>query len=190
MASKATIAGVLAYMHELYPTREIGTATAEAWAMAFADWDDADLQACARQAATTPGRTFFPTPGEIAAFRPASTVDSPKILRQIERLGVNLPGAGYVAPQVDAVRAALGDVIADAYATAGAGSRVFSDDETTRAIAYREFHKSATAYAAMPAVERPALVAGPPRKLIPRNAAAESITDIVKRLPSPTSVSA
>jgi hypothetical protein len=128
MASKAAVAGVLAYLHELYPTREIGAATAEAWAMTFADWDDATIEACARLAAAEPGRTFFPTPGELVAHRPRPTIDTARLLRLVERLSVYVPASGMIAPNVETVRAQLGDDVADAYAAAG-GALVFSANE-------------------------------------------------------------
>jgi hypothetical protein len=135
------------------------------------------------QAATTPGRTFFPTPGEIAAFRKVTTiVDAAQTIRRIEKLGANVPGAGYIAPQVWRVREALGDVIADAYATAGGPGRVFSDDEVSRSIASREFQKAASEYAAMPTVERPILEAGSnSRRIAARNAPPEGLAEIIAR---------
>ena len=183
MASKSAVVGVLAYLHELYPSREVGQATAAAWALTFSDWNDDELQSCAKDAATTPGRTFFPTPGEIAAFRKVTPiVDAAKLLRQIEKLGTNVPGAGYMPPQPWQVRESLGDVIADAYITAGGAPRCFSDEELTRNIAFREFQKAATAYAAMPTSERPLLGSDAgPRRIAPRNQPAESIASVVTR---------
>jgi hypothetical protein len=183
MASNNTITDVLALLHELYPTREIGANTAPAWAMAFAEWDDATLQSCVRQAATTPGRAFFPTPGEIAAFKPTGTplaFDVEKVLRQIDALGTYSPMAGRIPTYPGAVRLALGDIVADAYATVG-GERLFSDDETTRNIARRDFVSRLTEYAKIPDI-RP-LIASPaePRKIAPRNAKPEGIAEIVAR---------
>lgn len=184
MASKQAIAGVLAYLHELYPSRAIGQATAEAWSLTFADWPDDELQVCARAAAASPGRSFFPTPGEVAAFRVermTPIVDAGKLLRQIEKLGTYSPTIGYQPPTPSTVRAALGDVIADAYATAG-GHRCFSDEEMIRSIAYREFQKAATEYAALPDGVRPLLESGQLRpRLKDRNAQPESLAGIIGR---------
>lgn len=184
MASPRAIAAVLAYLHELYPTREIGVATTEAWAMTFAAWDDETLTACARAAAATPGRTFFPTPGELAALRPENAppvVDGQKILRQISQLGTYSAHVGMIAPHVGAVRDALGDVIADAYASAGS-ERLFSDDDKTRSIAERDFQKAAEQYAAMPDTPRPLLESGDgPRLRGRRTDKPESIAAIVAR---------
>ena len=183
MASKTAIAGVLAYLHELYPTREIGPATGEAWALTFADWDDAELQVCAKQAATTAGRTFFPTPGEIAACRTTTPiVDAARLLRRIESLGRHNAVSGYIAPEVEYVRRQLGDVIADAYAAAGGGSRCFSEDPTTRSIAYREFQRRAEEFAATPNAERPPLeLPGGDRRRIAQPEKLESIGAVVTR---------
>jgi hypothetical protein len=138
MASNAAIAGALALLHELYPTREIGPNTAPAWALVFADWDDETLTACVKRAAATPGRTFFPTPGEIAAFRPVPMVDGPAILRRISALGTYNPN-GWLYPRIETVRDAMGDAVASAYAAAGV-ERCFADDDSiTQDIARRAF---------------------------------------------------
>lgn len=138
MASDQIVAAVLAFLHELYPTREIGPETLDAWAITFAEWDDATLQACVRQAAATPGRKFFPTPGEIATYRPLPAVDAPATLRRISALGT-YTATGWIYPGIEAVREALGEPIAAAYAAAGA-ERCFADDgSVTQDIARRAF---------------------------------------------------
>lgn len=146
MASPRAIAAVLAYLHELYPTREISATTSEAWAMTFAAWDDETLTAAARAAAATPGRVFFPTPGELAALRPAPVIDGDAVLRQIERLSTYSPHTGMIAPRVEQVRDALGDAVATAYGMGG-GARLFSVNEVTRDIARRDFHHELVALA-------------------------------------------
>ena len=129
---------MLAYLHELYPSRDIGVATTEAWAITFADWDDAEFQACARKAASTAGRTFFPTPGEIAACRALPAVDTGKILRRISALGTYNPN-GWLYPSIETVRDSMGEAVAQAYAAAGA-ERCFADDDSiTQDIARRSF---------------------------------------------------
>lgn len=179
MASRIAIASMLAYLHELYPSRTINAATPEAFAFAFADWSDDELQSAAMQAATKPGRTFFPTPGEIAECRKvAPIVDGAALLRRIESLGSYSAAVGFIAPQVFTVRKRLGDLIADAYATAG-GVRCFSDDPITRSIAFREFQKAVTEYAALPAEQRPLIESGEqPRKL---SRGGEPIGNIIQR---------
>jgi hypothetical protein len=161
MASKAAVATVLAYLHELYPSRDVSSVTADAWALTFAAWSDEDLTRAAQQAAATPGRTFFPTPGEIAECRPTTTpvVDAPKILRQIEKLSAYTPQAGTIAPHVQQVRDALGNAVADAYAAAGA-QRCFADDATARSIAAHTFQKTLEGYVTAPPLSRPLLDSG------------------------------
>jgi hypothetical protein len=86
-----------------------------------------------------------------------------------------------IPPNVGQVRDAFGDVIADAYASAGS-HRVFSDDDTTRSIAERDFQKAAEQYAAMPDAPRPLLESGEgPRIHGRRDAKPESIATIVAR---------
>jgi hypothetical protein len=185
MANDREVASVLAFLHELFPTREISAATLDAWALVFEDWTGEELLTCAKLAAKSTGRTFFPTPGEIAAYRVAQpVVDSAVMLRKIERLSVYHPASGMIAPRVESVRAAFGDDVADAYATAG-GARCFADNETTRDIACREFQKALTEYVAHPTQR--AILAKPedllrfanPRQ---RNGSGENLSDILKRL--------
>ena len=161
MVSSLVIVIVFAYLYEFYLTCEIGVVTSDAWAMAFADWSDDDLLSCARRAATTPGRTFFPTPGEISAMRVAIAPvgNGAAILRQIEKLSAYSPQAGMIAPPVVTVREAFGALAADAYAMAGA-HRCFANDDTTRSIAQREFQKNLEEYSAGPRETRPLIESG------------------------------
>lgn len=143
MASDTAVAGILAFLHELFPTRELSDRALDAWLIVFADWSDDELKACARAAAREPGRAFFPTPGEIAAYRPVPTVDVDQVLGRIAKLGGHNPRTGWVYPRAEDVRAQLGPAIADAYAAAG-GDQCFavatSDGATvTRDIARRAF---------------------------------------------------
>lgn len=122
----------------------------------------------------------FPPPAVFFAQVPP-VVDGQKILRQITQLATYSPHVGMIAPHVGIVREALGDVIADAYASAG-GRRLFSDDETTRSIAERDFQKAAEQYAAMPDTPRPLLESGEgPRLSGRRTDKPESIASIVAR---------
>lgn len=144
MANDTTIAGVLAFLHELFPTRPVTPATLDAFSLIFADWPDAELNRCAVEAARESGRTFFPTPGEIAAYRAhylPPVMDHEFVLRQIEKLSVYNPHRGMVPPRIDEVREKLGAHVAAAYALGG-GCRIFADGETTRDIARREFEKA------------------------------------------------
>ncbi len=151
MASDQGVGAVLAFLHELYPTRDIGSATLDAWALAFGGWEDDELLECARRVAAAPGRVFFPTPGEIAGARTMTPpiVNTPALLQQIERLSAYSPRAGMVAPPVFTVAEKFGEAVAKAYAAAGAG-RCFANDDTTRHIAAREFQKALERFAASP----------------------------------------
>lgn len=126
MASDAALSSVLAFLQELCPTRDIGAHTLDAWAIAFEDYTDAELSEYARKAAIEPGRKFFPTPGEIAAYRVVPTVDAGRVLRQISALGAYNPH-GRIYPSIERVREAMGSAVAEAYAAAGA-ERCFADD--------------------------------------------------------------
>lgn len=146
MASESAVGRTLAFLHELYPTREITPEAVAAWTVAFRDWDDRQLMECAMKAAREVGRTFFPTPGEITALRPRPALDLAGILHRISELGQYNPHTGWQYPRIDVVREALGDAIATAYGSAGA-ERCFADDandgsHVTRDIARREFEKN------------------------------------------------
>lgn len=143
MASDIGISRTLAFLHELFPTRDIGPATLDAWALVFEEWPDDLLQECAVKAAKEPGRTFFPAPGEVAGYRPVPPVDATAILYRIEQLGHYEPAQGWVLPTFEQIRQALGDEIARAYTTAGS-AQLFADDakdgtHVTRDIARRTF---------------------------------------------------
>jgi hypothetical protein len=144
MASNKAVAELLAYLQELFPSRDVTEKTLPVWVLHFEDWSDEELRACTRAAAREPGRKFFPTPGEIAAHRaPAPAIDADAILERIAKLGYHNPRSGWMYPTAQFVREQLGDVIANAYVTAG-GERCFAspagDGSTVgRDIARRTF---------------------------------------------------
>lgn len=172
MATDAAVARVLAMLHEYFPTREVTEATLDAWAIAFADCSDVDLNTWALAAVREPNRAFFPTPGEILAHRPAPIIDADVLLERISALGTWNPQDGRVYPRVDRVRDALGDAVAVAYGAAG-GRLCFADagrdgSTTTRDIARQKFLAELRAEvkrdpgALLPAApSRPALGAAP-----------------------------
>lgn len=124
----------------------------------------------------------FPPPHVFLGYaNPAPVFDTAALVRQIEKLAGYSPHIGTLPPAPGTVRDALGNVVADAYATVS-GARLLSTDETTRAIAVREFSMALTEYAALPDHERP-LVASPAeaRRIGDRNAKPESIAAIVQR---------
>jgi hypothetical protein len=130
----------------------------------------------------------FPPPAVFMRYaKPAPVFDGSALLRQIEKLATYNPNSGMIPAPVGVVRERFGDVVADAYATASA-ARLFSDDETTRNIAQREFQHALERYAAMPFDERRPLIASPAeaRTLGDRRKPLESIGSIVNRaLPTP-----
>ena len=67
MADRRTIAVGLATLHEAYPTRAITEQTAEVWLRLFEPVPNAAFLAACERVAVQPGRTFFPTPGEVMA---------------------------------------------------------------------------------------------------------------------------
>lgn len=183
MASRSAVAGMLAYLHELFPTRPITDATGEAWSLTFEEWDDDELLRCAKLAARDPGRTFFPTPGEIikhAREKAPVVIDTDAILSRISKLGRYNPNTGWIYPSVWQVREVLGDAIADAYADAGQ-ARLFSEDETSQRIARQRFATVAREFSKADAPERVDLLETVSRRLAPRNAPAESIAGILQR---------
>jgi hypothetical protein len=129
----------------------------------------------------------FPPPAIFfAAVTSEPVFDSQAILRQIDRLATYNPNVGMIPPNVGQVREALGDLVADAYASAGT-DRLRSDDETTRSIAQRDFAKALTEYARMPETPRQLIASAPEaRRISNRSAKPESLAAIVQRaLPTP-----
>ena len=144
MASDTTIAAVLAFLQELFPSREITEKTLPSWALYFAEWSDHEFTTCAHRTAKEPGRKFFPTPGEIAAHRrPSRAIDTDALLERIARLGSHNVSTGWIYPSADRIRESLGDAIADAYVNAGASQCFASADSSgatiSRDIARRRF---------------------------------------------------
>jgi hypothetical protein len=160
MADRRTIAVGLATLHEAYPTRAITEQTAEVWLRLFEPVPNAAFLAACERVAVQPGRTFFPTPGEVMAVAaPSPVVDTDTLLRAIQGMGEYNPHVGMLPPRVEAVRHRYGDAVADAYAEAGP-SRLFADDDrdgssVTRDIARRAFSGTiAEAVAANPDLPR------------------------------------
>jgi hypothetical protein len=143
LSTDTAIASTLAFLHELFPGRDIGPATLDAWSIYFSDWSDDELRVHAMAAAREPGRKFFPTPGEIAAHRELPTIDTDALLSRLAKLGHHNPVTGWQHPTSLAVRDAFGDAVSTAYIDAGT-SRCFASDDPnggsiTRDIARRAF---------------------------------------------------
>ena len=141
MASDQAIMRVLAFFHQLFPTRDIGVGLLDAWARIFGDakYTDAALELAAQKTAEEIGREFFPTPGALLVYLPrTAAVSATELLRRIVALGHEGPHFEWVLPTVERVRGALGDGIAAAYGAVGP-HRLNSDNPTTREIAERDF---------------------------------------------------
>lgn len=141
MATAESIARGLALLHESFPTRGISAETGKAWALIFDGVSDKDFLSACLTAARTPGRTFFPTTGELMGLAaPTPQVNAEAVLLEIQALATYRP-TGMLWPMVELVSDTFGGHIASAYAAAGS-ARVFSDNPTTREIAQREFAKA------------------------------------------------
>jgi hypothetical protein len=114
---------------------------------ALEDISDADLLRAVAIVVKTYTQPFIPPPAviraAIGADRPAA-VDADSVIRSIAKLKTYTPTAGMIPPPVETVRQHLGDVVAHAYALAGAGD-LWNDNEVTADIARRDFRKAITA---------------------------------------------
>lgn len=140
----------------------------EVYAAALEDLSDGELATATAIVVKTHLGEFIPPPAVIRkAVAPAvATVDGEGVLRQVAKLATYTPTQGMIYPRVDLVRERLGDVIAYAYAAAG-GTRVFSDNDTTRDIATREFVKAMTDAVNRPGADLPIIGAPGPRIALP-----------------------
>jgi hypothetical protein len=149
------------------------------------DLSTAEFEAAAQKVFEEYDDFGFPPPHVFLGYaKPAPVFDTAALARQIERLSVYSPQSNMIPPPAGTVREHFGNVVADAYATVS-GARLFANDDTTRAIAQREFGVALTEYAAQPD-NRP-LIASPveARQIANRYAKPESIAAIVQRaLPS------
>lgn len=144
MASPKAVATMLAMFHESYPTRPLTAKTGRVWEALMRDVDDDLLLQAARVVANQPGRTFFPTPGELraclATFQPPMP-DSEDLLRRISALGTHNPNTGWIYPRVERVREAFGAAVAQAYGLIGP-RLLYSDHPNTQDIARRDFREA------------------------------------------------
>lgn len=140
MASAQCIAKCIAILSEAFPHRELSEYTVPTYSLALDEIDDATLELATKRAIKR--CRFFPSPAELrdlVGANASDSIDLEPILERIRGLFSYLPNSGDQPPRVDAVRRELGDAIAAAYGTLGGGERLFSANETTRAIARREF---------------------------------------------------
>lgn len=142
MATSRAVAAALAVLGRAF-AGVVDEERVDVYCAALEDLSDADLAIATAHVVKTHTGEFIPPPAVLRkAVAPAPiAVDSSAVLRRIENLAIYSPQAGMIYPRGDVVRDALGEAIAYAYAAAG-GERVFSDNETTREIATREFQKA------------------------------------------------
>jgi hypothetical protein len=128
----------------------------DVYCAALEDLSDTELATAVTHVVKTHTGEFIPPPAVIRkAVAPAPVaVDATAVIRKIEKLATYNPNVGMVYPRVEDVRTALGDAAAYAYAAAG-GPRVFSDNETSRDIATREFQKAMADAANLPGSDLP-----------------------------------
>lgn len=142
MTTRAGVATVLAYLHELYPGRQVTAETGAAWLNATNDLQDAVLLALARAYAADPESRYFPAPSQLRGYLPKHAAealpDLESTLRAIDGMGHYDPRAGWVRPRKETVQEKLGPAIAFAYGYVGP-SLLFSENEQTRSIALRDF---------------------------------------------------
>lgn len=125
---------------------------------ALEDLSDAELATATAHVVKTHTGEFIPPPAVLRkAVAPAAlVVDAAAVIRQIEKLATYSPHAGMIYPVLATVHSQLGEAAAYAYAAAG-GTRVFSENETSRDIAVREFQKALTDAANRPMADLPIL---------------------------------
>lgn len=147
----------------------VDDAKVEVYAAALESLTDAQLAAATTIVIKSHTGEFIPPPAVlIKAVAPvAVAVDASSIIRKIEKLGTYSPHVGMIYPSVDRVRDELGETIAYAYASAGR-DRVFSEDQTSRDIATREFSKAIGEAAARPIAALPIIGSEPSKPRLVR----------------------
>lgn len=140
MATSKAVAGAMALLAEAHPSRAVTPQTIQVYAGALRDVSDEALSRAVAQAIHT--LKFFPAPAELREFAGANRaleVDTEALLTRIAHLGQYTPTSGMCWPSVGTVRDQVGHEVSVAFSIAGGGDRVFSGNETTRAISRREF---------------------------------------------------
>ena len=143
MASKRYVAACLTYLSRTFAGK-VDPEKAQAYSLALEDVTDAEIEDATKRLLSTHTGEFVPTPAVIRAAVPrlrAPSLNVARIERAIGSLGSHNPYSGWADPSVEVVRERLGDAIASAYATVGAGC-LFADDAKTRDIARRDFVKA------------------------------------------------
>jgi len=166
MASRRAVSAALK-MLALTFAGDVSGERVDLYAAALEDVTDGALAAATLQLVKTHKGEWIPVP---AVIREAAGVDAlpdiDALIRRIDRLGEPNPGYGWLSPDVETVRMAMGDAVADAYADVGA-ERLFADQATTRDIARHDFRRAL----ALAARRAPLLIGGATPKRITGDAA-------------------
>lgn len=160
MASKPAIVAMFKLLTRAF-AGTVDEARVEVYCAALDDLTDDEIRTATTRVIKTHLGEFIPPPAVLRkAVAPAPlAIDSGAIVRQIEKLAVYTPGGGMVYPPTCVVARELGSAVAYAYAAAG-GSRLFSENETGRSIALREFERAMLDASNRPDKELPLLGAG------------------------------
>jgi hypothetical protein len=160
MASKSAVFAALKLLGRAF-AGTVDEPKADVYHAALEELSDEELARATTIVIKTHTSDFIPPPAVlIRAVAPARlAIDSGAIVRQIEKLAVYTPGGGMVYPPTCVVARELGTGVAYAYAAAG-GSRLFSENDTGRDIAVREFERALSEASHRPAAELPLLGAG------------------------------
>lgn len=160
MASKRAIGTALKMLGRAF-AGVVDAARVDVYSAALDDLTDEQVALATTRVIRTHTGEFIPPPAILRkAVAPAPVaVDSMSIVRQIEKLAAYAPGGGMIAPPTSVVAQQLGPVVAYAYARAG-GPRLFSENETGRDIALRDFERAIHDAANRPEAELPVLGAG------------------------------
>lgn len=140
MASRKAALAALTLLSRAF-AGEVSGEKADVYAAAVEDLTDEQLMTATARVIKTRTDDFLPPPAvilEAAGANVEPVLDAERILREIEAAGTYTP-SGWSNLRERQVRERFGDVIADAYSEAGCGTRLFSSNETTRDIAFREF---------------------------------------------------
>jgi hypothetical protein len=141
MASERAIGAALKLLGRAF-AGVVDEARIEVYTAALEDLSDEELRTATTLVIRQHTREFIPPPAVLRkAIAPAPVaIDGAGIIRRIEKLATYNPNVGMIYPPTDTVREQLGDAAAYAYAAAG-GPRLFSENETGRDIAVREFQR-------------------------------------------------
>lgn len=142
MASKKAILTAMAALASVFA----GDVTNEKVAMytaALQDLSDEQVAASVAMLVKTHTGQFIPVPAQIREACGANakpSVDTAKLLRDIDKAGSYNANVGWSRPRVEKIRELFGPQVAYAVAEVGI-SRLFADNDTTRDIALRDFQR-------------------------------------------------